>query len=301
MRVFVTGATGFIGSVIAGMLLEKGHEVVGLARSDEAAAKLAERGVGVRRGDVTDPEGLASAARESDGVIHTAFIHDFSQYEANGAIDLRAVEAMTGALAGTGKPFVCTSGMTMTPAAGRPGAETDPANVEGVGAVRGRAETAALAAAERGVRSSVVRLAPSVHDRAQQGLVSQLAVAAREKGVSAYVGDGANRWPAVHRLDAARLFCLALEKAPAGARLHGVAEEGVPLRAIAEAVGAAMALPVCSLAAEDAFGHFGWVGGIVMADVPASSAITRETLGWTPTEPGLIAGIRQGGYVLGVA
>jgi nucleoside-diphosphate-sugar epimerase len=298
MRVFVTGATGFIGSAIVGMLLEAGHEVLGLARSDAAAASLAERGVAVRRGDLTDPAGLAAAALACDGVIHTAFIHDFSQYVANGETDLRAVEAMTEALAGSGKPLVNTSGMTMLATPGHLGAENDPAVSEGFGAVRGRSENAAIAAAQRGVRTSVVRLAPSVHDRAQQGLVTQLAQIARQKGVSAYVGDGANRWPAVHRLDAARLFCLALERAAPGVRLHGVAEEGVPLRAIAEAVGAALALPVRSIAPEAAFEHFGWLGPIVMGDITASSAVTRESLGWTPREPGLLAGLRSGGYVL---
>jgi len=290
MRVFLTGATGFIGSVVVEELQAAGHQVVGLARSDQAATLLAERGVEAFRGDVAQPERLAEAARAADGVIHCAFNHDFSKYLEAGETDLAAVGAMADALAGTGKPLVVTSGLTArTP--GRPSTEADPADLEGTTMVRGRPETAALAASERGVRASVVRLPPSVHDRGAQGLASMLVMAARGSGVSAYVGDGANRWPAVHRRDAARVFRLALEQAEPGQRLHAVGEEGVPLRAIAEAIGGKLGLPVRSLTVEEAPATLGFVGIAAANDMPASSAATRDRLGWTPTHPGLIAGL----------
>ncbi|HTX49343.1 MAG TPA: SDR family oxidoreductase [Caulobacteraceae bacterium] len=298
MRVFVTGATGFIGQIVVEDLKAGGHQVVGLARSDEGAAKLAAQGVEVRRGDLSDPRGLAEAARDADGVVHTAFIHDFSKFMENIEIDRIATEAMLDALAGSGKPFVGSSGTAMIAPTGRPGAEQDAAVAEGPAAGRGLTETLTLAAAERGVRSSVVRLAPSVHDVPRQGLVSRLAEIARATGVSGYVGDGANRWPAVHRLDAARLFRLALERAEPGVRLHAVAEEGVPLKAIAEAVGESVGVPARSLAPEAAGEQFGWLAMFVMADTAASSAATQETFGWRPAHPGLLAGIRQGGYQL---
>jgi nucleoside-diphosphate-sugar epimerase len=298
MRVFVTGATGFIGQIVVEDLKGAGHQVVGLARSDEGAAKLAAQGVEVRRGDLSDPQGLAQGAREADGVIHTAFIHDFSKFMENIEIDRRATEAMLDALAGSGKPFVGSSGTAMIPASGRPVAEHDAPIAAGPAAGRGLTETLSLAAADRGVRSSVVRLAPSVHDVGRQGLVSQLGQIARATGVSGYVGDGANRWPAVHRLDAARLFRLALENAKPGARLHAVAEEGVPLKAVAEAVGESVGVPTRSFAPEEAAAQFGWLAMFVMADNIASSTATQETFGWRPTHPGVLAGIRQGGYQL---
>ncbi|MBV8684731.1 MAG: SDR family oxidoreductase [Caulobacteraceae bacterium] len=291
MRVFLTGATGFIGSVVAEELLAAGHKVTGLARSDEAARTLGSRGVAVRRGDVADPEGLAEAARANDGVIHCAFGHDFSKYMEMGETDQRAVSAMAQALAGTGKAFVVTSGMTAsTP--GRASTEDDPAQTEGFAAVRGRPEDLALAASKSDVRSTVVRLPPSVHDRGGQGLVTMLVALAREKGVSAYVGEGANRWPAVHRRDAARLFRLALERGFAGDRLHAVSEEALTLRAIAEAIGEKLGLPTRSLDPSDAMGHFGWLALPVSNDMPASSIATRESVGWRPSHPGLLEGLR---------
>jgi nucleoside-diphosphate-sugar epimerase len=294
MRVFVTGATGFIGSQIVGSLLARGDEVLGLARSDASAAALAERGAAVWRGDLTDPEGLAAAARESDGVIHTAFDHDFSKYLEAGEQDQRVVEAFTRALAGTGKPLVVASGTGVGPPGGD---ERDAAIVEGFTMVRGLPETLAVAAAEQGVRSSVVRLPPSVHDRERQGLVSMLIDRAQASGFSAYVGDGSNRWPAVHRRDAVRLFVLALDRAAAGARLHAVGEEGVPVREIAQAIGEGLGLPVRSLSDAEAAPHFGFLAMMIGADTPAKCAITLETMGWTPTEAGLLEGLRRGGYL----
>lgn len=299
MRVFLTGATGFIGSVIVDELQAAGHQVVGLARSDTAAQTLTQRGVEVRRGDVAEPEVLADGARASDGVIHCAFGNDFSRYMEMGEVDLRAVSAMADALAGSGKPLVVTSGMTAhTP--GRRSTEADPADVEGMTAVRGRPEARAVSASEANVRSMVVRLPPSVHDLGQQGLVSMLVGVAQQRGVSAYVGDGANRWPAVHRRDAARLFRLGLERGQPGQRLHAVAEEGVSLRSIAEAIGEKLGVPVRSLDADEAPGHFGWLALVASNDVPASSAATQQNLGWRPTQPGLLEGLR-GDYLAALA
>ena len=292
MDVFLTGATGFIGSAIIEELRSGGHRITGLARGDEAAATLAKWGVEVRRGDVTDPEVLAEGASASDGVIHCAFGHDFSKYMEMGEIDLRAVSAMAGALAGSGKPFVVTSGMTAG-VYGRACTEADPAQTEGLTSIRGRPEEAALAASQENVRSMVVRLPPSVHDVDRQGLVSMLIMMAGQTGVSAYVGEGDNRWSAVHRRDAARLFALALEHGQAGQRLHAVAEEGVTLRSIAEAIGTRLGVPVRGLGADEAAAHFGFLTPMVSNDVPASSAATRQSLGWAPTHPGLLEGLAR--------
>ena len=292
MRVFMTGATGFIGSVIVEEFKAAGHQVSGLARSDQAAASLAQWGVEAIRGDVADPEGLAAAARASDGVIHCAFGNDFSKYLEMGETDLRAVSAMAQALAGSGKPLVVTSGLTaVTP--GRASTEADAADLEGPTSVRGRPEALALAASETGVRSVVVRLPPSVHDRQQQGLVTMLIALARQTGVSAYVGDGdgAARWPAVHRRDAARLFRLGLERGQPGQRLHAVAEEGVSLRAIAEAIGERLGIPTRSLDPSEAPGHFGWLARPASNDMPATSLVTQQSLDWRPTGPGLLDGL----------
>jgi nucleoside-diphosphate-sugar epimerase len=294
MRIFVTGATGFIGSQIVRNLLARGDEVLGLARSDGSAGALAEQGAAVWRGDLTDPAGLAAGAREADGVIHTAFDHDFSKYIEAGEQEQRVIEALARALAGTGKPLVAASGVGVVPPGGD---ERDVAVTEGFTQVRGVPETLTLAAAEKGVRASVVRLPPSVHDRERQGLVSLMIERAREAGFSAYVGDGSNRWPAVHRRDAARLFLLALDRAEAGARLHAVGEEGVPLRAIATAIGEGLGLPVRNLTADEAGPHFGFLAMLIGVDTPATSAITQETMGWRPVEPGLLEGLREGGYL----
>jgi nucleoside-diphosphate-sugar epimerase len=278
MRVFVTGATGHIGSLVVAELLTAGHEVSGLARSDKSAAALTAADAQVHRGALDDLDSLRAAAAGADGVIHLAYIHDFSNYAAAGATDLRAVQAIGEALVGTNKPFVVTSG--------RVGVKigqilTEDDIDEAANSPRSAAENAAIALARQGVRSSVVRLAPSVHGPADpHGFIPILINIAREKGVSAYVDDGTNRWPAVHELDAARLFRLALEAAPAGTRLHGFADEGVPFRDIAEAIGA----------------HFGWLGGLVPLDIPASSTMTQKLLAWRPQHPGLIADLDEGHY-----
>ncbi len=293
MRVFVTGATGFIGSAIVEELINAGHQVLGLARSDAGARSLIAAGAQVHRGDLEDLESLRSGASMSDGVIHTAFNHDFSKYVANCEADRRAIEALGDALAGSGRPLLVTSGTgtmgMLTP--GRLGTENDASSPT---FPRSASEEAADAVAGRGVRASVVRLPPSVHDRSKQGLVTQMIDLAREKGISAYVGDGLNRWPAVHRLDAARLFKLALEKGSAGARYHGVAEEGVPLRDIADAIGRRFNVPVVSKTPEEAAGHFGWLAFFLGVDCPASSVQTQEELGWRPTQPGLIPDLDRG-------
>jgi nucleoside-diphosphate-sugar epimerase len=295
MRVFVTGASGFIGSAIVPELIGAGHEVVGLARSDSSAAAIAAAGAQVQRGTLEDLDVLRAGAASADGVIHTAFIHDFSKMAASAQTDVRAVEAIGAELEGSGKPFVNTSGTGM-PEPGRLRTEEDPPNTTGAGSHRAPSALATLALADRGVRSSLVRLPPSVHGEGDHGFVPFLIAIAREKGVSGYIGDGSNRWPAVHRLDAALLYRLALESAPAGSVLHGVGEEGVPAREIAETIGRHLELPVASIPAEDAGDHFGWIAAFFAADLPASSALTRELLGWQPTHQGLIADLQEGHY-----
>lgn len=295
MRVFVTGATGFIGSAVVKELIEAGHQVLGLTRSDEGAVALGNAGAKAHRGHLLDLESLRSGAAESDAVIHTAFIHDFSRFKENCEIDRRAIEALGSALAGSDRILVVTSGTGMantTP--GVPATEDGP-TISAQVVPRAASEEAAAALAEQGVRVSIVRL-PQVHDTVKQGLVSYAIQIAREKGVSAYIGDGLNRWPAVHRFDASHLYCLALEKAEASARYHAVAEEGVPLRAIAETIARGMKVPVKSISAEEARAHFGWLATFAGWDAPASSAQTRKKLNWNPTGPGLITDLENMRY-----
>jgi nucleoside-diphosphate-sugar epimerase len=291
MRVFVTGATGFIGAAIVEELINAGHQVLGLARSDAGAKWLGAAGAEVYRGSLEDLESLHGGAAAADGVIHTAFIHDFSKFRENCEIDRRAIETLGSALAGTDRPFIVTSGTAIVgPTLGRLAAEDDPP-YSGPGAVpRAASELAAASIADLGVRVSVVRL-PQVHDRGKQGLVTYAMAAAREKGVSVFAGDGTNRWPAVHRLDAARLYRLALEKGSAGARYHAVEEEGVPFRELAQAIGRRVNVPLVSKSPQEAAEHFGWLGAFVARDNAASSKRTRQRLGWQPTGPGIIADI----------
>lgn len=284
MRVFVTGATGFVGSAAVRELLDAGHEVLGLARSDAGAKSLTAAGAEVHRGDLHDLNSLRSGAEAADAVIHTAFIHDFSNYGPAADADSRAIETLGAVLAGSDRPLIVTSG-SLVVAPGRIATEDDAARPN----FPRKSEEAAVALASRGVRTSVVRLAPSVHGKGDHGFVPRLIAIAREKGVSAYVGDGLNRWPGVHRLDAARLYRLALENGSTGARYHGVADEGVPAREIAEVIGRRLNVPVVSKSAEEAAAHFGWIGLFFSMDGPASSAQTRAQLGWRPTQPGLLA------------
>lgn len=295
MRVFVTGATGFIGSAIVRELLDAGHQVVGLARSDKAAAALEAAGAEVHRGSLEDPDSLSSGAAAADGVIHTAYIHNFSETNdaaAYARIDGRAIEALGEALAGSGRPLVVATGIVVTP--GRPSTEDD--DVPDDVAYHRVSEQAALPLAGRGVRVSVVRLPPSVHGEGDYAFVPALIGIARAKGLAAYVGDGTNRWAAVHRLDAARLFRLALETAPAGTRLNAVGDEGVPFRDIAEVIGRHLNLPVTSISREEAAGHFGLFALFAAIDATASSALTQKRFGWQPTYPGLIADLDEGHY-----
>lgn len=295
MRVFVTGATGFIGSEVVQDLLRAGHQVLGLARSDAGAAALVAAGAQVQKGDLEDLEGLRRGAGLADGVIHTAFIHDFSRFQESCGIDRRAIETLGDVLAGSGRPFVVTSATGVLP--GRLATEDQEAPADSP--FPRVSEQTALRLVARGVRVTVVRL-PQVHDRDRQGLVSYAIAMARANGVSAYVGDGLNRWSAVHRLDAAPLYRLALEHGTAGARYHAVAEAGVPLRAIAEAIGRGLKLPVVSLSPEAAAAHFGWMAFFAGMDAPASSAWTQQQLGWRPTQPdGLIADIEQASVFAG--
>lgn len=295
MRVFVTGATGFIGSAIVQELINAGHQVFGLARSDAAARSLTAAGAEVHRGTLEDTDSLRRGATASDGVIHTAYIHDFSNIAASGKTDLLAVEAFGTALEGSGKPLVVTSGIAvLTP--GRLGTEADAPDPGSAGVHRIASEEATLSMTSRGVRASVVRLPPSVHGDGDHGFVPALIRIAREKGVSAYTGDGLNRWPAVHRLDAARVFRLALEKGVAGSRFHAIADEGVPIRDIAEVIGRRLNVPVVAKSPEEATNHFGWLGHFIVVDVPASAARTQEWLGWRPEHLGLITDLEEGSY-----
>jgi nucleoside-diphosphate-sugar epimerase len=296
MRVFLTGASGFIGSAILEDLLAAGHEVVGLVRSDAAAERVAAAGGEPCRGDLEDLDGLHEAAAASDGVIHTAFVHDFTNIAASGPIDLRAVETIGAALAGSDRPFVMTTGTGLL-APGRVATERDSSELGGAASHRAPSEHAALALAERGVRSSVVRPAPTVHGDGDHGFVPLIIEGARSTGVAPYIGDGANRWPAVHRLDAARLYRLALESAPAGSVLHAIGEEGIPMREVAQVIGRNLGLPARSVTVEEAQqGMPAFLAAFISFDIPASSELTQELLGWRPTHPGLIDDLEQGHY-----
>ncbi|HEV7203470.1 MAG TPA: SDR family oxidoreductase [Jatrophihabitans sp.] len=293
MRVFVTGASGWIGSGVVPELLAAGHRVLGLARSDNSAAALERAGADVHRGSIDDPHSLHAGALATDGVIHLAYNHDFSDMAGAARTDRRAIDTFGTALAGSERPLLIASG-TLGLAVGRPGTEDD-RPTDGVHPRVANA-AAAVALAERGVRTVVVRFAPTVHGPGDHGFLARIVDIARTTGVSGYIGDGANRWPAVHRDDAAALVRLGLEQAPAGSVLHAVADEGVPIRGVAEVIGRHLDLPVVSIAPEDAPGHFDWLAAFLGADVPASNTITRRLTGWTPTRAGLLADLDAGHY-----
>lgn len=295
MRVFVTGASGWIGSASVDELVAGGYDVVGLARSDASAASLESKRATVLRGDLDDLDALRHGARDADAVVHLANKHDWANPAESNRAERAAVEALAGELVGTDRPLLVASGVAML-AQGRPGTEDDPSQAVGPDAPRGGSENRALDFVAQGVRSVAVRFAPTVHGDGDHGFVSLITAAVREHGVSAYVGDGSTTWSAVHRSDAARLVRLALEKAPAGARVHAVAEESVPSRAIAEAIGAVLDVPVTSVARDDAIAHFGFIGGFFGMDLAATSDRTRELLGWTPTGPTLLEDIAAGAY-----
>jgi nucleoside-diphosphate-sugar epimerase len=295
MRVFVTGASGWIGSATVDELLAAGHEVTGLARSDSSAAALQAKGAHVLRGDLDDLASIREGAEAAEAVIHLANKHDFSNMAATAAAERAAVQTIGDALAGTGRPFLLASGVAGL-APSRPCTEDDASPFHGPDSPRGGSENLALEFVDRGVHTVSLRFAPTVHGARDHGFIATIAAVAREKGVSGYPGEGTNRWAAVHRSDAARLVALGLAKAPAGSRLHAVAEEGIPTRDIAEAIGRAFGLPVASIAPDDVQGHFGWIAMFFGMDLTATSTVTRELLGWTPTGPALIQDIDAGAY-----
>lgn len=273
MRIFVTGATGYIGSAVIRELIDAGHKVIGLTHSDKGTAKLKEAGAEIHQGSLDDLDSLRSGAAIADGVIHLAFIHDFSNFTGSLATDLQVIEAIGEVLEGSGKPFVTTAHANGT-----------------------ASDNAAMELATRGVRTSVVSLAPSVHGEGDKGFIPRIINIAREKGFSAYIGDGSNRWPAVHRLDAARLFRLALEAAPAGSKLDGVGDEGIPFGDIANVIGRHLNLPAVSISREEAEAHFGFLGTLAALDFPRSSVRTQELLNWRPEHPTLISDLEHGHY-----
>jgi nucleoside-diphosphate-sugar epimerase len=295
MRVFVTGASGWIGSHTTDELLAHGHEVVGLARSDASAAALREKGAAVHRGDLDDLDGLRRAAEAAEAVVHLGFKHDFSDVASAWRTERAVAETLLETLAGSDRPFLIASGVAF----GVPGhtlTEDDPATNVGPDSPRGGSEALALEYAERGVRSVALRFAPTVHGTGDHGFVARLVEIARERGVAGYIGDGDNRWPAVHVADAARLNRLALEQASPGTVVHAVAEEGIPARDIAAGIGAHLGIEVVSVAPEDADAHFGWIGRFFGMDAPTSSRLTRERFGWEPTGPTLLEDLATGAY-----
>ena len=295
MRVFVTGASGWIGSHTVDDLLTAGHDVTGLARSDASAAALTTKGAAVLRGDLDDLDALRRGASEAEGVLHLANKHDWSDQAATNATERTAVETLASALVGTDRPFVVASGVAAL-APGRPAEERDPSPFTGVDSPRGGSENRALEFVDQGVRAVVARFSPTTHGVGDHGFVAYLTTVAQERGVSGYVGDGSNRWAAVHVTDAARVVRLGLEQAPAGSRLHAVAEQGIPTREIAAAIGDALGLPATSIDPTDATAHFGFIGGFFGAEMSASSTATREMLGWEPTGPTLLEDIAAGAY-----
>ncbi|MCX7521922.1 SDR family oxidoreductase [Microbacterium sp. STN6] len=295
MHVFVTGASGWIGSASVDELLAAGHEVTGLARSDASAAALEAKGAHVLRGDLDDLQSIRAGAEAAEAVVHLANKHDFSNPAASNAAERAAVQTIGEVLAGSDRRFVLASGVAGL-AEGRPATEDDASRAVGAQSPRGGSENLAFDFVERGVHSISARFAPTVHGEGDHGFVAVLAAVAREKGVSGYPADGANRWAAVHRRDAARVVALGLEKAPAGARLHAVAEDGIPTRVIAEAIGRAFNLPVASIAPDDVAAHFGWLGTVFAMDVAATSTATRELLGWEPQGPTLVEDLEAGAY-----
>ncbi|HET7105307.1 MAG TPA: SDR family oxidoreductase [Candidatus Acidoferrum sp.] len=292
MRVFVTGATGFVGSAVVQELIQAGHQVLALARSEGSAASIAAMGAEVHRGSLEDHESLRSGAAAADGVIHMAFIHDFNNYAPAAEKDARAIETLGAGLAGSNRPLVVTSGTLLIQRQGPLATEEDAA----IPSFPRKSEQATVALAARGVRACLLRLPPSVHGDGDHGFVPALIKLAREKGESAYVGDGLNRWPAVHRLDAARLYRLVVEKGSAGASYHAIGDEGIPFRDIAGVIGRRLGVPVVSKSSEQATDHFGWLGHFVGMDSPASSKLTEERLGWRPERPGIIADLERGSY-----
>lgn len=291
MRIFVTGATGFVGSAVVQELLNAGHQVLGLARSDASAQSLVDAGAQVHQGSLDDLDSLKRGAADVDGVIHTAFVHDFSAYAAASETDRKAIEAIGSVLVGSDRPFIITSGLAGLSKKSELATEED-----NVGPSPRVSEAVALKLADQGLHTMVIRLAASVHDKGDHGFVPTLIDIARQKGVAAYVGDGANRWPAVHRLDAAHLYRLVLEQGKAGGRYHGAADEGISMRDIAAVIGQQLNLPVVSKSPEEAVEHFGWMGRFVSIDMPASSALTQQWLGWQPTHPSLLSDLDHGDY-----